>query len=505
MSTQNADLPGSRTAVDEAGAALPFGREPRIGVLVVAYNAASTLVATLDRLPSTFRERVADVFVCDDASQDDTYLVGVEYQKVTEDMPVTVVRHNKNLGYGGNQKAGYRLAAEHDLDIIVLLHADGQYAPEAIEEIIAPLESGEADAVFGSRMMVRGDALKGGMPLYKYVGNRILTTFENQVLDTNLSEFHSGYRAYNVHALNDMDLTGTDDGFNFDTQIIIALVDHGKRIAEVPIPTFYGDEICYVDGMKYAKDVTKDVLVYRLARKGFTSGALARVSEDHTRDKMDEASFDALLKAVKDAAPRRVLFFGEDLRLADLWRADGIEVVTMAGAFAEGASVDSDEFRRLRMEATQGNGFDVVVMADVISRVKSIEVLMGQVRDVVSPEGLVIGSVPNFGHWYARSRVLFGAFGYDQRGILDRDHVRFYTLASFTRAVKKAGFDIVAQAATGLPMDILRPGHSRFRALLKQVDDGLVRGRSTLFAYQFIVTLRPTARRESITFDKHAG
>src|SRR4051794_11981599 len=102
--------------LDVATRATPFGREPRIGVLVVAYNAASTLPETLDRIPEHFRSRIAEVFVCDDASPDRTYLVGLDYQKSADDLPISVIRHEKNLGYGGNQKAGYKLAAEHDLD-----------------------------------------------------------------------------------------------------------------------------------------------------------------------------------------------------------------------------------------------------------------------------------------------------------------------------------------------------------------------------------------------------
>ena len=186
--------------------------EPKIGVVVVAYNAASTLAQVLDRVPKDFRRRITRVFVCDDASQDATYLVGLGYKQIADDLPLTIIRHPDNLGYGGNQKAGYRLAIEHDLDIVVLLHGDGQYAPECIAEIVAPLERGECDAVMGSRMMVKGAARAGGMPLYKYVGNKLLTRFENRVLGTSLTEFHSGYRAYNVAALKSIPFERNSDG-----------------------------------------------------------------------------------------------------------------------------------------------------------------------------------------------------------------------------------------------------------------------------------------------------
>lgn len=241
----------------------------RIGIVVVAYNAAATLASVLDRIPDEFVGRISGVLVCDNHSPDQTYLVGLGYQQATErPLPMTVIRHDSNRGYGGNQKAGYDWAIEQGFDIAVLLHADGQYAPELLPEMVAPLERGEADAVFGSRMMVPRDALRGGMPLYKYVGNKILSTFENRVVGTELSEWHSGYRAYSVSALKDIDFHANSDDYDFDTGIILQLHDAGKRIVEIPIPTFYGDEISYVNGMRYAKDIVRDVVRYRAHKLG---------------------------------------------------------------------------------------------------------------------------------------------------------------------------------------------------------------------------------------------
>ena len=232
---------------------------PRIGILVVAYNAESTLVATLDRVPADFRERVAEVIVLDDASHDDTFARGQAWACRPDTPRTLVVRHTKNLGYGGNQKAAYKLALERGLDIVVLLHGDGQYAPEMLPEMVAPVERGECDAVMGSRMMEKGAARRGGMPLYKLVGNRILTRAENAMLGAQFTEFHSGYRVYSTSALREIPFEHNTDDFDFDTQIIVQLLDAGKRILEIPIPTYYGDEICYVNGMRYAKDVIKDV------------------------------------------------------------------------------------------------------------------------------------------------------------------------------------------------------------------------------------------------------
>ena len=172
------------------------------------------------------------VVVADDASQDATFELAVGIQALRNLSKLKVLKHPKNLGYGGNQKAGYRYFIEQGFDIVVLLHGDGQYAPELLSHMYAPLVRGEADAVFGSRMMKDyGGPLKGGMPLYKYAGNRVLTIFENRALGLNLTEFHSGYRAYNLHALSQIRFDKMTDDFHFDTEIIIKLHHQSFRIA----------------------------------------------------------------------------------------------------------------------------------------------------------------------------------------------------------------------------------------------------------------------------------
>ena len=282
----------------------------RIGILVVAYNAAATLAQVLDRIPESVRARVAQVLVFDDHSEDTTYLVGLGYQSLATDLPMTVVRHEHNLGYGGNQKAGYRWAIEHGLDIVVLLHGDGQYAPERLEDLIGPLERDECDAVLGSRMLEPGMARRGGMPRYKYVGNRILTTLENALVGTSLSEWHSGYRAYRVAALAKVPFEGNSDGFDFDTEILIQLVESGQRVTEVPIPTYYGDEICYVNGLRYAADVTRDALRYRAHKMGLGTGETAFASRAYEWKEGPETSHGVLERRLAELPAAAVLDLG---------------------------------------------------------------------------------------------------------------------------------------------------------------------------------------------------
>lgn len=475
----------------------------RIGILVVAYNAESTLAAVLDRIPPDFRPRIDRVLVADDYSADSTFERGLEYQAANTGLPVTVIRRPRNLGYGGNQKAGYRWAIDEGLDIVVLLHGDGQYAPEMLPDIVAPLESGEADAVFGSRMMHPGEALRGGMPLYKYVGNRILTRAQNAIVGEDLSEWHSGYRAYRIDALRDVPFELNDDGFNFDTQIILQMHEAGKRIHEVPIPTYYGDEICYVDGVKYAGDIMRDVVRYRLHKIGFGSGEMAFASDAYEEKDALDSSHRQLLDWMAHRPPSKVLDLGcSDGALADRLRrlghhvtgVDVVELPEVAGRVDAFVLGDLDD----GIPAEVGVGFDVVLAADVIEHVRDPDAILRSILGVLKPDGTLLASIPNFAHWYPRLRTVLGRFDYERRGILDRGHLRFFTHRSFMRIARRAGFIADWESATGLPLEVVDRGgdgpgvaRSPLVRLIRRIDRAGLRLLPNLFSYQYLFALRP--------------
>ena len=466
----------------------------RIGILVVTYNAETTLAATLDRIPVDFRSKIDEILMCDDASADQTVDVARRWQ-AGSDVPTTVVRHLKNLGYGGNQKAGYQLAIANGLDIVVLLHGDGQYAPECLPEIVAPLERGECEAVFGSRMMIPGAARAGGMPLYKYAGNRILTKFENAMLGSSLTEFHSGYRAYNVHTLAELPLQYNTDDFDFDTQIIFQLIDRGKRIVDIPIPTYYGDEICYVNGMKYAGDVARDVVQYRMTKLGFGIHEWVPYQDAYDLKESDQSSHAVLLKMLAAIPPGRILDVGcSGGGLAERARALGHHVTGIDALEIDGVRDRVDEFFQSDLEKGLppgvGKDFDVVMAADVIEHVASPVKLLAQLRDVLAPHGQLLVSTPNFGHWYPRTRVAVGRFDYDRRGILDNTHLRFFSRRSLLRTVRTAGLEVREMQYTGLPFDALTQDDPPRLGILRRIERSLVRTRPTLFAYQFVLALQ---------------
>lgn len=238
----------------------------KIAVVLPAYNAAKTLEMTYSEIPFEF---VDEVILVDDASRDDT-------AEVARRLGIRTIVHEQNTGYGGNQKTCYRTALDNGADIVVMLHPDYQYTPKLITAMAAMIAYGEFDAVLASRILGIG-ALKGGMPLYKYVANRFLTLFENLLLGHKLSEYHTGYRAFSREILDSLPLDKNSDDFVFDNQMLAQVVWFGYRIGEVSCPTKYFDDASSINFRRsviYGVGVLKTAAQYRLAKMGLAKVAI---------------------------------------------------------------------------------------------------------------------------------------------------------------------------------------------------------------------------------------
>ncbi len=246
-------------------------RSGRILIFIVTYNARDHIIDVLNRIPRKLSTSYAfDILIIDDCSTDDTIDVISDFVKVGSlSFNIIVQKNRKNLGYGGNQKIGYQYALDHAYTSVVLLHGDGQYAPEYLPAMLHPILDDTADVVLGSRMLRKIDALRGKMPLYKWLGNIVLTSVQNILLGTRLSEFHTGYRAFATEVLRNIPLHQNSDYYDFDTEILIQIIDRYYRIKEIAIPTFYGSEISYVNGLKYAVLILYATLKSRFVKKGW--------------------------------------------------------------------------------------------------------------------------------------------------------------------------------------------------------------------------------------------
>lgn len=233
----------------------------KIVVVMPAYHAEKTLELTYREIPF---DVVDDVVLVDDASRDNTA------NKARELGIKHVIVHEKNLGYGGNQKTCYGKALELGADIVVMLHPDYQYTPKLITAMASMIASGEFDVVLGSRILGTG-ALKGGMPLYKYVSNRFLTLIENLLLGQKLSEYHTGYRAFSREVLESLPLHENSNDFVFDNQMLAQAVFFGYRIGEITCPTKYFAEASSINfrrSVVYGIGVISTAFKYRLHKSG---------------------------------------------------------------------------------------------------------------------------------------------------------------------------------------------------------------------------------------------
>src|SRR5215218_3344729 len=241
--------------------------DPAIVVVMPAYNAALTLAETEASIPPGL---VSKVILVDDHSRDETV-------PVAKELGVEVIVHPHNVGYGGNQKTCYMAALRDDADIVVMLHPDGQYDPELLPAMIAPIANGEADMTLGSRFLRPGGPRMGGMPRYKVAANRLLTTIENYVLGTHFSELHTGYRAYSRRFLETVPFLRNSNDFVFDTQVIAQAVAFEMRVKEVPVATKYfaeASETTLKQSVVYGLKTLAVMLRYRLHKTARLKAAI---------------------------------------------------------------------------------------------------------------------------------------------------------------------------------------------------------------------------------------
>jgi len=245
----------------------------KVVVVMPAYNAEKTLRATYAEIPFDI---VDEVIVVDDASSDNTI-------RVAQSLGIKhIIQHQKNLGYGGNQKTCYQKALELEADIVIMLHPDYQYTPKLIPSMASILAQELYDVVLGSRILGKG-ALKGGMPRYKYFFNRFLTLFQNFIIAQKLSEYHTGYRAFTRKVLQTINYQANSNDFVFDNQMLVQIFYAGFTIAEISCPTKYFEDassINFVRSVKYGLGVIKTSLQYRMQKWGLKRYTIFKINEN---------------------------------------------------------------------------------------------------------------------------------------------------------------------------------------------------------------------------------
>jgi len=476
-------------------------------IFIVAYNAEKHICSVLDRIPkSLHNSETIDILIIDDASKDKTSERAAEWAVKEKSSNLKVLRNPYNQRYGGNQKLGYTYAIQNNYDFVILLHGDGQYAPELLELFIKTYEDNLSDVVLGSRMIDWRSARKGGMPFYKLAGNTILTRFQNIITRQKISEYHTGYRGYSTQFLKAVPFHLNTDEFHFDTEILLQAFHISARIDEFAIPTHYGDEVCHVNGMKYAGDIIKSTLQFKMHAMGmFCSLKYRNLDHSHYQDKLtgDYTTHSMALKWIDELKPNSVMDLGcGPGHVSRKIREKMIRVVGVDQYPPSPGSVD--DFRQTNLEKDpipwNGEKFDVLLFLDVIEHLSEPEEFLLNLRHY-SPDSKfkLLISTPNVAFLAVRFNLLLGRFNYASRGILDITHKRLFTKTSFQTLAEETGYVIQRWAPVAPPFEAVIPGLlGKSLAAISSFLSLILPG---LFAFQFLSIWVPKPGVSQILLD----
>jgi len=463
-------------------------------VFIVAYCAEAHIRELFERIHSSGLDTFADVLLIDDASPDKTAALARSHAQSLK-CKVTILRNPINLGYGGNQKLGYEYAIREGYQTVTLLHGDCQYPPESIKALIAPIAADEADVVFGSRMLNKADALAGGMPLYKWVGNQITTGLQNWLLGSQLSECHSGFRAYRVSVLKSVPFRYNADDFHFDADIIIQCHRIGARIHEIPIPTRYASEVCRVNGLSYCWNCLKSGIADRCTQM--------EIFYSRKFDLQSSPLYESKIGLLGSSHEMALTMVPPGSSVTDLGGGNGAVAtqlaknkcrVTIVDPYPKIASTESVEVITSRIEDLQAiPASDVVLLLDVIEHLPRQEhfKILQKIRDMGGGRTKVVVSVPNSLFLPVRLMMLFGRINYGRRGILDETHSFLFTRHSLTQLLTSAGYRIGTLRGTTVPFAFALKKWPWLADCLAHIQRLMASVLPGLFSYQFVVDAYP--------------
>ena len=473
----------------------------KILILITAFNVEKFVEKVIQRLPAQIKEDKdnVEILIIDDASKDETLQKILSIKEKFSNLKITCLSNEDNLGYGGNQKVGYYYAIKNNFDIVVLLHGDGQYAPEIIMEMITPIKNGQADAVQGSRMIKKLDALKGGMPIYKFFGNVGLTNFQNILTGMKLSEYHSGYRAYKVSCLKKIPFNLNSNYFHFDTQILIQFNLSKFKILEIPIPTFYGEEISSLKATNYGFAILRTTLSYFAQRFGIFYDKKFNFIDDNSPEKyVSKLNFLSTHKSAYELinSNSKVLSIGcGNAHIEKKLVNDKNCLIDGIDEYKNNNLNFLNSYQVLNLEKDKlvlNKDYNYILFLDVIEHLSNPENFLIDLNKEMSLKKncKLIISTPNVANIFIRAMLLFGQFNYGKKGILDKTHKRLFTLASFKRLLSDTNFTIDSVIPIPPPFPLAISNNFLSKSLLL-IFSLLNKLRMSLFAFQFMLIVKP--------------
>jgi 2-polyprenyl-3-methyl-5-hydroxy-6-metoxy-1,4-benzoquinol methylase len=485
-------------------------QKSRCLIVVVAYQAEAGIDRVIQRIPAKLADDYdVGILIIHNSSADLTFEENTELvNRSSLPFRIHTLRNPTTRRYGGSQKLGYQFAIREGYDAAALLDGDGRCAPECLPELLKPITEGRAAAVFGLPMSIE----KGGVPFCKHAGKQILTWLQNRILHSNLTDFHSGFRAYSVRALEVIPFQCNSDDFRFDTEIIIQFMLAQLTITELPIPTYYGNEISRANALRYGFNILRTTLQARLQKLSLFYDRkydCAAGAPPQYRPKFGFSSTHSFaVSAVKANSKVIDLGCGTGYVGSTMKEVKGC-YVTGVDAYPLSHQGLSEFYIRDLNHGLKGipvEAHDYILLLDVIEHLASPEQFLDELRSrlATNPKTELIISTGNVAFVVTRLMLLLGNFNYGKRGILDLTHTRLFTFSSMLRALDEAGFLVLETAAIPAPFPLALGDNTLSRFLLG-VNVVLARLSRGLFGYQMILRAKARPTLESLLAGAEQG
>ncbi len=465
-------------------------------IYIVAYNVQDNLISLLNRIPeNVLKEFDCEVLIIDNSSTDDTFNVAYSQELSNLRLNVKVLYNPIKQAYGGNQKLGIEYAIRNDFDGFILLHGNGLYAPEVMHQMVSPVLNGKADMVIGSRVLKK--QTKQRIPFYKKAGNRLLTNFHNKIHQSELTDFHSGYRAFSVKSLKSLPYASNSNDFLFDSQIIIQHLLAQKTIAEVFIPTYSGKEMYLFNCFTYGMAGIKATLASKLHQRSIFYKREYDVSDPFEDYSLKLGYMSSHSMAIENTEPNGCVLDigGGQGRIAKELKKKacvitGIDMCEQKDdSIYEAFYQRNLDFLELDFDMTK---FDTLLLLDIIEHLSQPEEFLDKLRagfGLSQPK--VILTTPNIGFFITRFQLLLGQFNYGKEGILDKTHKRLFTFKTLKTLCKQCGYTI--EKTKGVPAPFPKALGKNFLGMgLLNINRFLIFLNRRLFAYQIYLEIKPT-------------
>lgn len=467
-------------------------------IYIVAHNAQDKIQKVLDKIPVAVTNKYDyEILIIDDSSIDNTFSIAHKQELNNNGLNIKVLYNPLKQGYGNNLKLGFEYAIQNNFDIIVLLHGGGLYAPEVIYKMVDPIFKNEADTIIGSRVLHKKKNSLKKIPFYKLIGNKVLTTYQNRMLKTKISDFHSGYRAYSVKTLKDIPFKTNSDNFLFDTQIIIQLLLAKKRIAETSIPVYSGREIYFINGIKYGLAGIKASLASKLHKLSIfyrREYDLTDPFDDYSL-KLGYLSSHSLAINNTKAGSKVIDIGGGQGRISSELKKKGCFVAGVDRCTLKNKNSydlfyqkDLDNFI-IDFDLKQ---FDFVLLLDIIEHLSNPEDFLDMLRrEFGLSQPKIIITTPNIAFFITRLQLFIGKFNYGKEGILDKTHKRLFTFNTLKRTCSQCGYKV--EKVVGIPAPYPKAlGLNTIGKLLLSINRLFIFISKSLFSYQIYFEVKPT-------------